>query len=365
MADASSQTELVDRRLEGSSEEARASFWRSFGKALKRAAIATGRGSAALARLGYENRNYLPAVVNGAVGHLLARSGDRLAIRMSFREGGRDVSPEELGDLGGHVAVFVHGLMADDAYWSRPFGGFEGFGPMLARERGLTPLYLRYNSGLHISDNGQLLADLLQALVEAHPGIERLTLAGHSMGGLVARSAGHYGHSSSHTWPRALDSVVLLGAPNDGAYLEQVAHLSAWVLQAIPTLATGIISSVIDTRSDGIKDLRLGLLVEHDWQRPDAATMTLADRTELPLLPGVHYHVAIGTLTQSEDSVLAVYFGDGLVGTNSAIATRRGRGGASVRWRVFTRTSHLALVSSPEVQAFVSDALAVRRLLEA
>ncbi len=363
MADASSQTALVEQRVDRGSETARKSFWRSFGEALKKAAIATGRGSAALARTGYENRNYLPAVANGAIGHWLAQSGDLLAIRMSFRDGGRDVSPEELGELSGHVAVFVHGLMADDAYWTRPFGGFEGFGPVLARERGLTPLYLRYNSGLHISENGESLAHLLQALLEAHPRIERLTLTGHSMGGLVVRSAGHCGRSRNHTWPRALDSVVLLGAPNDGAYLEQAAHLSAWVLQSIPTLTTGILSSVIDSRSDGIKDLRLGLLVPQDWQRPDTATMRLADRTEVPLLPGVHYHVAIGTLTQSEDSVLATYFGDGLVGANSAIATHRGRGAASVRWRVFTRTSHLALVSSPEVHQFVSDALAVRPLL--
>ena len=80
-------------------------------------------------------------------------------------------------------------------------------------------------------------------------------------------------------------------------------------------------------------------------------------------MPGVHYHVAIGTLTESADSILAAYFGDGIVGGKSALAARDNRGAASIRWRVFTKTTHWKLVFSPEVQAFVSDALAVRKLL--
>ncbi len=363
MVDESSQTSLVEQRVDAAGTDARASFWRSFGSALKKAAVATGRGTAWLARTGYDNRNYVPAVINGAVGDRLVEVGDALAIRMSFRDGGRDVRADELADLSGHVAVFVHGLMADDAYWSRPFGDYEGFGPVLARERGLTPLYVRYNSGLHISENGVALARILEDLVGAHPDIDRVTLVGHSMGGLVVRSAGHYGQTGGHAWTRAVDSAVLLGAPNDGAYMEQAAHLSAWVLEAIPTLATNLIARAINGRSDGIKDLRLGLLVHDDWQRPDAARMKLRDRTPVPLMPGVHYHVALGTLTETEDSILATYFGDGLVGANSAVAARHAGGAASIRWRVFTKTAHLALVARPEVQAFVSDALAVRKLL--
>jgi pimeloyl-ACP methyl ester carboxylesterase len=362
---ADEQTALTEQLVDAGGTEAKESFWRGFGKALKTAAVATGRGTAWLARTGYENRNYLPAVLNGAIGDKLAASNDRLAIPMSFRENGNDVGVDELGALRGHVAVFVHGLMGDESYWMRPFGDAQGMGPLLALERGLTPLYIRYNTGLHLSQNGRRLAGLLQDLVTAHPRIERLTLCGHSMGGLIVRSAGHYGATAGHQWPHTLDSVVLLGAPNEGSYLEKAAHLSAWVLETIPTLPTNIISQVMNGRSDGIKDLRLGLLTDEDWQRPDAATMRLRDRTAVPLLPGVHYHIAAGSLTQSTDAILATYFGDGLVGARSALATRHTPGGATVRWRVFAKHGHLALLSSPEVQAFVSDALAVRKLLPA
>jgi len=360
--ESSSDTALIAQLVDEAGERG-GSFWRSFGTALRKAAVATGRGTAWLARTGYENRNYVPAVINGAIGDVLHERGDRLAIRMSFRAGGRDVRPKELGDVRGHVAVFLHGLMADESYWTEPFGDGEGFGPVLARECGLTPLYVRYNTGRHISDNGQELSRLLDQLLDTHPHIDRVTLSGHSMGGLVARSAGHYAAVLGRSWPRITDSVVLLGVPNDGSHLEQAAHLTTWVLQAIPTIATNIIARTINARSAGIKDLRLGLLVEDDWRRPDADTMGLADRTAVPLMPGVHYHLAIGTLTQSEHSILAAYFGDGIVGGNSAVATRHSAGGASIRWRVFTNTTHLALVSSPKVQAFISDALATRKLL--
>ena len=335
----------------------RRSFWRRFSAALRSAAAATGQGAAWVARAGYDNRHYLPAVINGAVGDKLARRGDRLAIPMAFRDPGGDLAVEALGPAiaggDGHVAVFVHGLMANDVYWREPPGDGEGLGPVLAREAGIAPLYLRYNSGLHVSQNGRALAALLERLV-AHHGdrIERISLVGHSMGGLVARSAGHYGMLEGHSWVRRTGAVVLLGAPNDGSYLEQIAHLTAFVLDAIPNLPTRILSAVMDGRSDGIKDLRLGLLVDEDWQRGDAARLRRSERTEVPLLPGATYHVVAGALVDDADSLLATYFGDGLVGTRSAL-------GGHVVCRFFARTGHLGLVSDPEVQAHVRDALAV------
>jgi triacylglycerol esterase/lipase EstA (alpha/beta hydrolase family) len=62
---------------------------------------------------------------------------------------------------------------------------------------GFTPVYLRYNTGLHISHNGQTLAELLNRLhvlwpAAAEEPLKETVLVGHSMGGLVARAC-HYG----------------------------------------------------------------------------------------------------------------------------------------------------------------------------
>lgn len=75
-----------------------------------------------------------------------------------------------------------------------------------ARDLGCTPIYLHYNTGLHISTNGRDFALLMEVLLHEwpHP-IEQLTVLGHSMGGLVARSACHYASLARHAWAKRLD----------------------------------------------------------------------------------------------------------------------------------------------------------------
>ncbi len=56
----------------------------------------------------------------------------------------------------------------------------------------MTPVYLRYNTGLPVGRNGADLAWLLDDLVAAWPvPVRSIALVGHSMGGLVVRAAFH------------------------------------------------------------------------------------------------------------------------------------------------------------------------------
>src|SRR5207302_9016336 len=95
----------------------------------------------------------------------------------------------------GDIAVWVHGLCETDASWR--LGALDHHqdprsthGRRLYDECGLTPVYLRYNTGRHISTNGRELDRLLTDLVDTWPTpINRLTVIGHSMGGLVIRPA--------------------------------------------------------------------------------------------------------------------------------------------------------------------------------
>lgn len=358
----SDSNEALIQLIDAADQSVERSFWRSVGRALKRAAVATGTGTAWLARTGYENRNYLPAVLNGAVGDKLARAGEGLAIGMSFRHDRRDIPVAALAvsmaDGDGRAAVFVHGLMGDELMWQQTLGGDEGLAAALERDRGVVPLYVRYNSGLHISTNGRALADLLESFARAHAGdVKTLTLVGHSMGGLVVRSAEHYGREAGHRWPELVDSIALLGAPHDGSYLEKLGHLTSTILETIPTSQTRIISRVIDERSDGIKDLRIGVLVDEDWQRPDAHSMPIAERTTVPLLPDARYHVVIGTLVGDHTSIVAAYLGDGLVAKGSALGTKRDELTDAVVYKVFPRTGHMALMTSPDVQQYLVEVL--------
>ncbi|MBX0292934.1 hypothetical protein K3G63_21000 [Hymenobacter sp. HSC-4F20] len=363
------------------------SRWRQAAAALERAARVPLAGADALYRLGRENLHFTLPVLNGAFGDQLAARHDRRAIRMSFRRYKADVPVADLHVTAAppgkprKTVVFLHGLMGDEIIWQTGTGSEDiRFGPRLQRELGVHCLYVRYNSGLHISENGRLLHQLLTDLVQTFPAaVGELVLVGHSMGGLVIRSAGYYagqeatkaatptpvtaGNSSSETsaWLPRLRDVFLLGVPNDGSFLEQNSHLTSLILRKINLWPTRAISGLIDKRSNGIKDLRLARLVDEDWQNEHADDL-FPPRTVVPPLPGVRYHVLVGSLLKTASSVLHEYFGDGLVGGGSA----RGRifqDPASppdllITTQVYSQLHHGTLLSSPEVYQYLRERVA-------
>ncbi|MBK7331706.1 MAG: hypothetical protein IPI87_04685 [Betaproteobacteria bacterium] len=163
------------------------------------------------------------------------------------------------------LVVAAHGLCMNDLQWSR--AGHD-HAQALARDLGGTAVYLRYNSGMHVSTNGRELAALLEALVDAWPvPVARIVVLGHSMGGLVARSAAHYGGLAGHRWRTVLESLVFLGTPHQGSPLERGGHGLNQLLDALP-FATPL-GRLGRVRSAGITDLRYGSVLDDDWQSRD------------------------------------------------------------------------------------------------
>lgn len=365
--------------------------------AAARAALLPVRGAALLYRAGRAHQHFFLPVLNGALGDQLAVTHDPRTIQLSFRRGGRDVPVAELSLSEPHqkTVVFVHGLMGDELIWQTGFQDAPDdpprFGPRLAVERHVRPLYVRYNSGLHISENGRALSHLLAELVETYPeAVGELVLVGHSMGGLVIRSAGYYAgasvkseelrvknpqppfpadsqnqlltpHSSLLTeapWLAHLRGVFLLGVPHDGSYLEQNGLLVERLLKRINLFPTRFLGQAIARRSNGIKDLGQALLVDEDWQQPDDPILP-RPRTEVPLLPGVAYHVLVGAwLRASLPQAVREYFGDGLVGAASARGQLFGDestlpAGTTVRSARFEQQHHGGLLRHPAVYEYL------------
>jgi pimeloyl-ACP methyl ester carboxylesterase len=193
-----------------------------------------------------------------------------------------------------------------------------GYGACLQRDFGYTPLGLRYNTGRHISDNGRELARLLERLVAATP-IDEIVLVGHSMGGLVARSACHYGAAEDHAWTPAVRHVFCLGSPHLGAPLEKGANALGWALARLPE--TLPVARIVNGRSVGIKDLRYGACVEEDWCDCDADEL-LTDRChDVPFLPHARFYFVAATLNGVSGELL----GDLLVRYTSASGAGRKR----------------------------------------
>ncbi|MBU6121087.1 esterase/lipase family protein [Hymenobacter siberiensis] len=374
-------------------------FRRALG-AVGRAAMLPVRGASYVVRVGQAHQHFFLPVLNGALGDQLATRFDPRAIQMSFRRGGQDVAVADLHLIEPHqkTVVYIHGLMGDELIWQTSFqdpAGSRRYGPRLAEETHSRGLYLRFNSGLHLSENGRELNRLLTELVNTWPdAIGELVLVGHSMGGLIIRSAGYYGSelkikseelrvvsdesattsdqnqlltlnsqlsTNNSPWLAHLRSIFLIGTPNDGSWLEQNSHFTARLLERINLFPTRFLSKALNQRSNGIKDLRYSILVDEDWQNAHANDLT-PPRTPVPPLPGVKYHILMGSwLRATRPSALREYFGDGLVGHGSA----RGHAtfgdeaalpaGASVRTAVFNQQHHGGLLTHPEVFQYLKQ----------
>ena len=131
-----------------------------------------------------QRTNLAVAALNAEVGDRLCDANSSLAIRMALRSDGRDVRirrdrleaayPAATPKL----AVFLHGLAETENSWRNHADDHDGDGSVVYDSRlvaagGNTTRYLRYNTGLHISDSGKRLSDLLTAAVSAWPAARR------------------------------------------------------------------------------------------------------------------------------------------------------------------------------------------------
>jgi pimeloyl-ACP methyl ester carboxylesterase len=260
------------------------------------------------------------AILNGICGDYLEATQNPLAIEMSLRtlEAPIECSPQAIaaayGHVSPHVAVWVHGLCLSEQQWVRR-GGVT-MGAHLNDDLDITPVYVRYNSGRHISTNGRELSDRLEQMIQAWPlPVQSLTLIGHSMGGLVVRSSAYYGDRDVRVWRKKLRNVICLGTPHHGSPLEKGGELLTRAMQANPYLDPLAFGHI---RSAGIRDLRYGSLIDEDWQHVGSDPNRADNRTPVPLLPDVNHYFAAATVGHNDNDPLSRVVGDLLVRTASA-----------------------------------------------
>lgn len=297
-------------------------------------------------------RQAVVAALNGVIGDHLAETGNALAIPMTLQHAGQPLGMDPVALAQAvplarpRILLLVHGLCMHPGQWAR--GGADP-GVALARAHGSTLLHLHYNTGRHIGTNGRELAQRLQALVAAWPvPVEEIAIVGHSMGGLVARSACHYAVEAGLPWPPLLKKMVFLGTPHQGAPLERAGHIVDVVLGASPY--TAAIARIGGQRSAGITDLRHGSVLEED-----AAN---APPTPVPLPPGVACYAVAGVWAGKPSRWKDKLLGDGLVTVESALGRhkepRRALAFAPDRQWTAQGVGHLGLLDDGAVTQQVS-----------
>ena len=297
-------------------------------------------------------REAVLAALNGVLGDRLQQEGNPLAISMQMRQHGRPLDLAALhaaGVASGKVLLLVHGLCMNDLQWQR---GAHDHGAHLAQALGYTPVYLHYNTGLHTSTNGHALAEQLEALLANWPvPVQEFAVLAHSMGGLVLRSACHYGAAAGHGWLAQLKQLIFLGTPHHGAALERAGHWVDVVLGSTPYSRP--FARLGHMRSAGITDLRYGYVLDADWQGRDRFRRSPDQRQPVPLPAGVDCFAVAATLAAQRSPVAERLVGDGLVPLHSALgwhddAARR-LVFAKERQCVVHRVSHMGLLGDAGV----------------
>lgn len=308
-----------------------------------------------------DQKETILSILNGIIGDYLSQEENPLAVAMQFKHQGKAISLDKKGILAaypkpsGKILLMIHGLCMDDLQWNRK--GHD-HGKLLAKEFNFSPVYLRYNSGLHISKNGQQLSALLEELVQnwAVP-IEEITILAHSMGGLVTRSACHYGSIEQRTWAKHLKKIIFLGTPHQGAPLERVGNHVDQVLEAVPY--TRPFAKLGKMRSAGITDLRFGILVKEDWENLDRFDNKIKRATVLPLPETVDCYALAASMNHKTTEHSAHQLGDGLVPIKSALGQHK-EVAQSLNFKpnntsILYKTNHLELLDAWNVYQKIKE----------
>ena len=290
----------------------------------------------------------LLAALNGVLGDYLFVRDNPLAIPMHFRRDGQILNDEQLLKIvhqsHGKLLIMLHGLCMNDLQWCR-----EGHdhGAELAKESEMGTLYLHYNTGRHISDNGKQFSSLLESLANITDKKLEINILAHSMGGLVSRSALHVAESSGHQWPELLNKLVFLGTPHHGAALEKAGN---WLDLILGTHSYTVpFARLVKVRSSGITDLRYGNVQESDWHTNERFEFSGDQRLPLPLPENVQ---CFAIATSAKESI-NYPLGDGLVRMKSALGEHQDstfylRIPDHRKW-TGTNIHHMQLLSDPKV----------------
>ena len=301
-------------------------------------------------------REAVLAALNGVMGDRLLESKSPLATPMSLRYRGQalDVGKSlTLPQTTGKVLLLIHGLCMNDLQWqSGPQEQIVDHGAALAAQLGYTPVYLRYNTGLHVSTNARELSRQLEQLLERWPSaVQELTVLAHSMGGLLIRGACQCAKEEDLRWPERLKNIVFLGTPHHGAPLERAGNWVDVLLGSTPYSRP--FARLAQLRSAGITDLRYGHLLDADWQGRERFQRHPDRRQPLQLPEGVSCYAIAATLAAKRSLLAERLTGDGLVPLRSALGQhddpQRSLAFAANRQSILYRTNHMDLLSREEV----------------
>ncbi len=296
------------------------------------------------------------SILNGVLGDHMTTRNNPLTITMGWRYQGQALASntealrQALPQATGRILVMLHGHCMNELQWTT--GSGHNHGDILAEHNGFTAMVLRYNTGLHVSQNGRALADQLEQLIKAWPTpVQEICIVGYSMGGLLARSAFYYGALAQHGWMQQVRKLIFVGSPHHGSMLEQAGNLVDIALEVSPY--SEALARLGKIRSAGTTDLRYGNLIDEDWAGRDRFAAGADPRQPIPLPDQVQCYAIAAMIAKEHSDLGGKLVGDGLVPLKSALGQHHDSSRALVfapdRQKVFYGMTHLGLLDSRAV----------------
>ncbi len=296
------------------------------------------------------------AALNGVLGDYLWAKKNSLAIPMQFRRMGMPLdilaTQKAFEKSGRKLLLLVHGLCMNDLEWKRQN---HDHGESLASDLGFFPVYLHYNSGLHVSENGLEFSEIIEKLINQLPAGTEIYFLAHSMGGLLCRSALWNAQKTGKKWPLQSQKMIFLGTPHHGSPLEKAGNWIDNILEATPYSAP--FARLGKIRSSGITDLRFGNLLAADWQGRDRFEFSEDLRFPVPLPTDIQCYTVAATIGKTENKLKDELIGDGLVPLASALGKHQ-QAKYNLQFPeshqyICRNTKHLDLLNSLQVYSWI------------
>lgn len=279
----------------------------------------------------------------------------------SFRLNSKDASPREIAmdfEKSGFkkIAILFPGLLCDETLWenSKSTPSLE----KVLREKRIYPIKLRFNPGIHISQNGKSALTLLHELLSLPPFQNKATyVLTYSQGGLIFRSMLYYSMRQDNDLPNKIHKAILVSSPDGGSYLEKLGFWLGFTMENLPLPFIKLLGIIGNQRSDAIKDLSHGIIREEDWMEKEHLKRYIKKKYfgELDNIDAYQ----IFSLVSEDENPLHSWIGDGVVETRSLTylsdIVYRKKNNPNKRIFYLKGHSHFSTLSSKEVHKKISE----------
>lgn len=296
--------------------------------------------------------------VSSVVGDSFAGLVTTSEIQASFRSEGKDVGVEKVLEDWKRsnrkkIMICVPGLFCDESLWTK------NGEPSLAKtmeEEGYFPVFLRFNPGLHISDNGKKLLALLKSFLE-HPDVRDLKAdyISYSQGGLILRSAFYLAKQEAPEFSKRIGKVLFISSPDGGSYIEKAGFWLGLGAEAFPVFPVQLIGFIGNQRSDAMKDLSHGIIREEDWKNGSHLGRYAKD-VYFGELDEIDAYQIYSLVSEKDGGNWSSWIGDGIIERPSLTILSeevfRRKSDPESRVRCLTGLSHYQILPAAELREF-------------